>query len=226
MMDFIKLLGLLINSWSFYRDAMSRKRPESVLSKYRWVRHGLFNAHVYESPNGHGVVFYNEYQNGIKIPSHFAPRSLRSGVMMMKELLESGEWILLIPEDLMIMARKVGFTVLPWTLPQEFNGEMIDKHICISSTSQMLLLTGLAAEYQQTGEFPSGIQKDTSMYPEDAYRIFNSVFHKETTIEEEKAKTIKEDFNSFSKYEIMARDYLVTNSYRIGWSREEVKHFS
>jgi hypothetical protein len=222
MLDFITLLSLLLSSWSNYRDAMSRRRPESVLSKYRWVRHGLFNAHVYES--SHGIIFYNEYDNGIKIPSHFAPRSLRSGVLMMKELLESGEWILLIPEDLMVMARKVGFTVLPWTLPQEFNGETIDKHICISSPLQMLLLTGLAAEYQQTGEFPNGIEKDTSMYPDNAYDIFNRVFHRDTTIEEEEERAIREDFNSLSKYELMARDYLVTNSYRINWS-EELQHY-
>lgn len=123
--------------WENYRDAMSRKRPDSVLSKYRFIKHAITNSGIYHSK--FGVVLYQEW-NGFKVPTHFAPNSLKAGYKLVKELYNSGDWIIIVPEDLMVQCKKIGFSVLPFTTKTQFNGEEIEKYICLPSDIVLAML--------------------------------------------------------------------------------------
>jgi len=131
IIKFVKMFLMLIKAWEWYKNAMGRKRPHSVLRKSQFVLHGLFHSHVKDCGKN-GIILYQDYGT-FKVPSHFAPTSLRNGVEMMRELLILGEYVLFIPEDLMLMAKKIGYKVLPITVPAEFRGEIMKKFICVPS---------------------------------------------------------------------------------------------
>ena len=131
IIKFLKLFLMLLGAWENYKNAMGRKRPESVLSKRQFVNHGLFHSHVKECGEN-GIILYQDYGK-FKIPSHFAPVSLKAGRAMMLELLYLGDYVLFIPKDLMLMAKKLGYKVLPITVPAEFRGETMEKFICVPS---------------------------------------------------------------------------------------------
>jgi len=182
---FKELVEELWSSYEDYKMAMSRRRTNSVISRYSYISHGLF--HTNQRVTEDGTLFYNDYL-GFKVPSHFAPKSLRSGVNMIKELKEEGDWILMVPEDLAKMAEKSGFKVL-WSLPMkmEFRGEKIEKFICLSDDFQMLFIFQLLWLMISTFNFSfESILSEFQLEPrrvlnEEYKNVFNSYFYNEFT---------------------------------------------
>lgn len=122
------------NSYLNYSWAMSRKRPDSVLSFDSFYNYIMF-----------GDVYYVRYENSIIfgqlhmfdsievfVPSHFAPYGIREGYILMGMLLNIN-CVLMVPEDLSVMAEKIGFHMIMRGVPTHFRGDIIFKNILCSN---------------------------------------------------------------------------------------------
>lgn len=78
---------------------------------------------------GVGAAFNQFESEDIFIVSHFAPRNLKEGVMMLKEVASSKIRIIFaVTNYLANMLEKLGFDFIG-TVPQMFNGEIVEKEV-------------------------------------------------------------------------------------------------
>lgn len=115
---------------SNYEKAMNRKREGSALdfdSFYNYITQD----HVHNFQFGESFVF-GSYENGIFFPSHFAPKNLKEGVELIKELYKYNV-VLFVPEDLSKMAESIGFWKIATNIPTDFRGKKVMKNVLVSN---------------------------------------------------------------------------------------------
>jgi hypothetical protein len=115
---------------SNYERAMNRRRPGTALdfdSFYNYIsKEDVLNFRF-----GNSIVF-GGYKNGIFFPSHFSPSSLKEGLKLFEELAKH-RVVLFVPEDLSVMAEKVGFFKIASNIPVDFRGNEIFKNVLVSN---------------------------------------------------------------------------------------------
>lgn len=89
-----------------YRDAMGRRRPDSVLEDYRFYYYITQRAMCFNYGNSY---LFGQFSNGYFKVSHFAPASMREGYEMLKEISKYDNVIFTVTSDLAPMLKKIGF---------------------------------------------------------------------------------------------------------------------
>ncbi len=141
----------LIYDW--YQKAIGRRKREP-LEKERFINH-FFKGGTLEPACVYGDwkkgFLLGLLKYGVFIPTHFAPKSLRSGYQLMKELEFSKKIpvIIAITEDLAKTLEKMpGWKVLDTKYLSLFRGEEIEKVIIHNSHPEVKnLMLGLLSEY-------------------------------------------------------------------------------
>jgi hypothetical protein len=118
----------LVQVWANYAQAMRRRRPESILDEDRFIRH-VQRDDTHALRHGRSVIF-GGLNEGVFMPSHFAPSSIREGVELFKKLGEGClPVVLCVTEDLVAMAEKSGFTDTGIQFPVSWRDEIHVKHV-------------------------------------------------------------------------------------------------
>ncbi len=135
----------LAQIWANYAKAMARRRPESILWLSGFAHMASHNDTViYSSRHGHVL---GKWSHGVFKPSHFAPRSIRSGAELIAELKEFGNVVFFVTEDLAPMLRKLGyFGHGSAIIPMLFRGELVMKTIMASSEELLAVILGVIAK--------------------------------------------------------------------------------
>jgi len=144
--------GELDQLYDNYTSAMVR-RDREPLEHDNFMNH-FFAEHQFErvifGDNERGHVL-GEYRRGVFIPSHFAPKTLRGGYELMRDLGESTTipTVLGISEDLEKTIRKMpAWKNTGYSYAVMFKGESMKKSIVHNAHPQMKkLLLGLVAEF-------------------------------------------------------------------------------
>jgi len=126
----------LANIYNGYAKAMSRRRPDSVLNPYRFMRYALDDASAFV----HGrSVLLGQLSNGYFKVSHFCPATMREGVELLKKVSEYDNVIFTVTEDLSPMLIKIGlYGDEKAQIPMIFRDMLVQKHIL--TTDKNLLL--------------------------------------------------------------------------------------
>ena len=113
-----------------YKTAMERRRQGSAL-EYQQFYDYILREDVECFRWGYSYVF-GGYREGIFFPSHFAPASLKEGMLIMQAL-QKERVALLVPDDLATQAEKLGFIRIQTKIPCQFRGELILKNLLVSN---------------------------------------------------------------------------------------------
>lgn len=118
--------------YTWYKSAMERRDREPLDEDY-------FTEIFFDQPNPNGVIFgdpqlgylFGGITKGFFSPSHFAPKSMRSGYNLFKRLGESKQpSVLFITEDLAETLKKMpSWEISQFKMPAYFRGEMVMKTI-------------------------------------------------------------------------------------------------
>ena len=122
--------------WKNYATAMEMKDREPL-------EEGRFNYHFFKEGNyDDSVVFGGEKDglllgsnvDGIFIPTHFAPTSLKGGYRLIKDLVKSDiPTALFITEDLKRTIKKMdGWKTIPLPINTDFRGEKVKKYMVVN----------------------------------------------------------------------------------------------
>ncbi len=141
MLNKIKLLA---KSWQGYKRNMLKAETIHVLSQERYIKHGLFNSLVFNSPSG--TILYQAIKIAnveVAIPSHFAPVSISKSKDLILDLLNSKEVCLVVSKQLSRLAQKLGFVKM-LDVPAFFGGREINKDLLISRSLFISLMVALS----------------------------------------------------------------------------------
>lgn len=118
--------------YAWYRDAMVRRDREPL------DEDSFFNV-FFEFPDGSVSIFGTQDQGylignmraGVFMPSHFAPKTLRKGYELLKDLGKSNlQTLLFITDDLATTIEKMPeWRIEPYKIPSVFRGEFVQKSI-------------------------------------------------------------------------------------------------
>jgi len=141
------LIETLSSSWFDYRTQMSKAHPSAVLSKFRFIKHGFLNAHVYNDESG--VVLYQKFSLlGVEcvVPSHFAPKSFKDQKRLIESFGSSNQnnVVLAVTPQLSKMAKRMGYIIL-FSVKAYFAGKEIEKEILVHKsllTNILITLSG------------------------------------------------------------------------------------
>jgi len=101
----ITVSSVRVHNW--YSDAMCTRRNGSQLTREGFLAHVSQPQVLAWGDIKMGFIF-GEMRKGIFCPSHFAPKSKRAGVALIKSLISSEHEVLFaVPDDLGIMLRKM-----------------------------------------------------------------------------------------------------------------------
>jgi len=112
-----------------YKNAMGRNKPDSILEYEKFESHMLNYSKIAEYKNS--VILYQIIE-GYKIPSHFAPASLREGVEMIKKSLNR-KYIFFITKDMENMLQKIGYKSMPFSISCFFRDKIVSKKMMVGS---------------------------------------------------------------------------------------------
>ena len=116
--------------YSQYKNAMGRRRPESVLEDYKFFNYILNHALCFNY--GDSYIF-GQYNNGYFKVSHFAPSTMREGYEMLKELSTFDNVIFTVTDDLSPMLQKIGlYGNHKAVISMFFRNELVQKQIYTS----------------------------------------------------------------------------------------------
>ena len=119
--------------WKNYASAMARRRPESVLPKFNFMNYVISNGGNQNIISTKGADFVvHRTPEDIIVPSHFAPRGLKSGYRGIGELKERGKVLFAVTPDLEPMLKKAGYITLPVPVQAMFRGNTVNKKIAVS----------------------------------------------------------------------------------------------
>jgi hypothetical protein len=130
--------------WNQYANAMAKRRPDSVLPIERFEYYIMNYAGMFKYKDSY---IFGRKINDFFIPSHFAPKSMKEGVEMLKDLKKYDNIIFVVTEDLASMLKKLGYKQLPHTVKKNFNNVLTDKKILISSFKHIQRLVKLMLTY-------------------------------------------------------------------------------
>lgn len=145
---------IVYNMWNNYKNAMERNRPNSALSLERFANYlNSGNVFLFEH-NGSFVI--GNYANGFFKPSHFAPKNIREGVGIIKELIKYDNIIFAVTDDLKEMLDKLGaYSNEKLVIPMIFREMLVTKHVVLTNPFIMAqVLNGLKNnEYKSISDF-------------------------------------------------------------------------
>lgn len=122
-----KDFNFLSQVYSQYDNAMKRRREDSSLSFERFLSYILFHAYFFQYKDS---FIFGQFTNGYFKVSHFAPKNIREGYEMLKEISEYDNIIFAVTEDLADMLQKIGlYGNSNATIPMFFRDELVMKHI-------------------------------------------------------------------------------------------------
>lgn len=146
--NFLNFMGercpLLFNIYNGYAKAMSRRRPDSVLSPYRFMCYALDYASAFMYGNS---VLLGNFSNGYFKVSHFCPSTMREGLELLKKVFEYDNVIFTVTDDLAPMLIKIGlYGNEDAQIPMIFRDMLVQKRILTTDKSLLLyILKNLSA---------------------------------------------------------------------------------
>lgn len=111
----------------WYTAAMTRRRSYT-LEKGRFIAHVTGEDVVCFGNLKDGLLFGFE-REGAFVVSHYAPRTQRGGVRLIKRAQKELSLAFFIPDDLGVMLEKMGFYTLAQTFPTVFGEEVMVKKL-------------------------------------------------------------------------------------------------
>lgn len=149
-----------------------------------------FYSHFFEKRNreisrcfgslGDGFVLGN-YMEGVFVPTHFAPVSLRGGYRLIKDMVTSDTPVaLFLVDDLVETVRKMkGWKVLPVKIKAKFRGEEVDKTLVVNHWNVLprlaIMQTNLVIEKKVKSSKQSLATKvDESKFAQRILKLFSN----------------------------------------------------
>lgn len=114
-----------------YASAMGKRRKGSELPFENFAAY-ICQEDVFCYQYGSSYIF-GVVENGIFIPTHFAPAGLKEGIDLIKELKSYDNVVFVVTADLSAMLKRLGFILLPFKVQKYFHGEKVLKNIAVSS---------------------------------------------------------------------------------------------
>lgn len=118
--------------WDNYVSSMNRRRHDYF---FDGIRTGDYPPYVYfdkTSERPSAIFGFKDPENNVFMPSHFAPANLRSGLKMIKDLLDIPQPVVFaVPEDLSNQLYKLGYTKIA-NVPQPFGNDLVMKDIMVN----------------------------------------------------------------------------------------------
>ena len=128
-------LRALDNVKGIYRNyacAMGKRRKGSELPFENFTAY-ICSEDVFCYQYGSSYVFGVINENGIFIPTHFAPAGLKESIDQIKSMLAYDNVVFVVTADLSAMLKRLGFKTLPFKVRKSFRGEKVLKTIAVSS---------------------------------------------------------------------------------------------
>lgn len=143
---FLRLYGLA-DTFRAYRNAMSRRRPEGVLSQNslgRYIRRSYVYLDVASGSALFGQLRHVAGCGEVFFASHFAPTSHRNGVALLRRLArdQACPTVLAVTADLVDMLRRCGFIVTGREIPAVFRGIPTTKILVTNISNHGYILEG------------------------------------------------------------------------------------
>jgi hypothetical protein len=114
-----------------YACAMGKRRKGSELPFENFAAY-ICREDVFCYQYGSSYIF-GVKENGIFIPTHFAPAGLKESIDQIKSMLSYDNVVFVITADLSSMLKRLGFIILPFKVVKDFHGEKVLKTIAVSS---------------------------------------------------------------------------------------------
>jgi hypothetical protein len=161
---------LIVRIWKQYADAMSRRRPDSVLpfeNFYYYVISGPAEVFEYE-----GNYLIGQFRKNLFMVSHFAPKTLRGGMECLREIMGYNNIIFTVTDDLKDMLLKLGiYGNEKASISMFFRGELVKKNILTTNPYIMKQIL----EIMDTGDFDDdGQELNLNGYDNDIDYPINS----------------------------------------------------
>jgi hypothetical protein len=159
----------IYSMWLNYKNAMERNRPNSSLSLDRFANY-LNSGRVLLFENNGSFIIGN-YANGFFKPSHFAPKNIREGVEIIKELIKYDNIIFAVTDDLKGMLDKLGaYSNEKLVIPMIFREMLVTKHVVLTNPYIMAqILNGLKNnEYKSISDFENITYDELNEYEDYA----------------------------------------------------------
>ena len=114
--------------WANYAHSMNKRRMGSALEHNSFGRH-LVRSAVFVFGNS---ALVGNITDGRFWVSHFCPNTQREGIAAIRELKNHGAVGFAVTADMVGMLQKLGYKKLEITVPTNFRGQTVVKHILVS----------------------------------------------------------------------------------------------
>ena len=153
--------NIVYKMWFNYKNAMERNRPDSALSLDRFANY-LNSGTLLLFENNESYII-GKYSNGFFKPSHFAPKSIREGIEIIKELIKYDNIVFTVTDDLKDMLDKLGaYSNDNLVISMIFRDMLVKKHVVLTNPYIMAqVLNGLMNnEYKDISDFENITYED------------------------------------------------------------------